>query len=157
MWVVLQRCLVCIIQTCNTQWCISMIQRKNFCWGKLKMKWVTATFAQNTRYPNDVVNLTRLPDSKVCGANMGHIWGWQDPSGSHVGPMNLAIWAGYIYIYSKCHMIAKTTKQMNMKWHIWISLNTYHVMIIFSLWQCNNAMWMHFWHDTVNYTEHSDI
>ena len=33
------------------------------------------------------------PDSKVHGANMGPIWGRQDPGGPHVGPMNLAIWA----------------------------------------------------------------
>ena len=32
------------------------------------------------------------PDRKVHGANMGPIWGRQDPGGSHVGPMNLAIW-----------------------------------------------------------------
>ena len=33
------------------------------------------------------------PDNKVHGANMGPIWGRQDPSGPHVGPMNFAIWA----------------------------------------------------------------
>ena len=32
------------------------------------------------------------PDSKVHGANMGPIWGQQDPGGPHVGPMSLAIW-----------------------------------------------------------------
>ena len=32
------------------------------------------------------------PASKVHGANMGPIWGRQDPVGPHVGPMNLAIW-----------------------------------------------------------------
>ena len=32
------------------------------------------------------------PESKVYGANMGPTWGRQDPGGSHVGPMNLAIW-----------------------------------------------------------------
>ena len=32
------------------------------------------------------------PDSKVHGANMGPIWGRQDPGGTHVGPMNFAIW-----------------------------------------------------------------
>ena len=32
------------------------------------------------------------PDSKIHGANIGPIWGRQDPGGSHVGPMNLAIW-----------------------------------------------------------------
>ena len=31
------------------------------------------------------------PDSKVHGANMGPIWGRQDPGGPHVGLMNLAI------------------------------------------------------------------
>ena len=35
------------------------------------------------------------PDSKVHGANMGPIWGWQGPGGPHVGPMNFAIWVSY--------------------------------------------------------------
>ena len=33
-----------------------------------------------------------IPDSKVHGANMGPIWGRQDPGGPHVGLMNFAIW-----------------------------------------------------------------
>ena len=33
-----------------------------------------------------------IPDSKVHGANMGPIWGRQDPGGPHVGPMDFAIW-----------------------------------------------------------------
>ena len=33
-------------------------------------------------------------DSKVYGANMGPIWGRQDPGGPHVGPMNLACYLG---------------------------------------------------------------
>ena len=33
------------------------------------------------------------PDSKIHRANMGPIWGRQDPGGPHVGPMNFAIWA----------------------------------------------------------------
>ena len=33
-----------------------------------------------------------IPDSKVHGANMVPIWGRQGPGGSHVGPMNFAIW-----------------------------------------------------------------
>ena len=32
------------------------------------------------------------PDNKVHGANMGPIWGRQDPGGPHVDPMNFAIW-----------------------------------------------------------------
>ena len=33
-----------------------------------------------------------IPAAKVHRANMGPIWGRQDPGGSHVGPINLAIW-----------------------------------------------------------------
>ena len=35
------------------------------------------------------------PDSKVHGANMGPIWGRQDPDGPHVG------YLGESYIYSR--------------------------------------------------------
>ena len=37
------------------------------------------------------------PHSKFHGANMWPIWGRQDPGGPHVGPMNFAIWARFIY------------------------------------------------------------
>ena len=37
------------------------------------------------------------PDSKVHGASMGPIWGWQDPGGPHVGPMNLTIWEWHLF------------------------------------------------------------
>ena len=41
-----------------------------------------------------------IPDSKVHGANMGPIWGRQDPAGPHVGPMNFVIWyCFYIWAY----------------------------------------------------------
>ena len=36
------------------------------------------------------------PDSKIHGANMGTIWGRQDPGGPHVCPMNFAIW---VYLF----------------------------------------------------------
>ena len=36
------------------------------------------------------------PDGKVHGANMGPIWGRQDPGGPHVGPMTFAIWAATV-------------------------------------------------------------
>ena len=36
------------------------------------------------------------PDRKVHGANMGPIWGRQDPDGPHVGPMNFAIWEFFV-------------------------------------------------------------
>ena len=39
-----------------------------------------------------ISDLWTYPDSKVHRANMGPIWGRQDPAGPHVGPINLAIW-----------------------------------------------------------------
>ena len=39
-----------------------------------------------------------FPDSKVHGANMGPIWGRQDPGGTHVGPMNFAIWVALCWM-----------------------------------------------------------
>ena len=34
----------------------------------------------------------QVPDSKFRGANMGPIWGRQDPGGPHVGLKNFVIW-----------------------------------------------------------------
>ena len=41
--------------------------------------------------------ITIIPDNKVLGANMGPIWGRQDPDGSHVGRVNFAIGDFYIH------------------------------------------------------------
>ena len=58
-----------------------------------------------------------VPDSKVHGANMGPIWGRQDPGGSRVGPMNLAIW-GVI----KFRVVSR---RISFLWSvIWISIQT---------------------------------
>ena len=38
-----------------------------------------------------VCHLKNDPDSKVHVANMGPIWGRQDPGGPHIGPMNFAV------------------------------------------------------------------
>ena len=47
------------------------------------------------KYRKKIIEVSHdLPGSKVHGANMGPIWGRQDPGGPHVGPMNFAIWAG---------------------------------------------------------------
>ena len=42
-----------------------------------------------------------FPDSKVHGANMGPIWGQQDPGGPHVGPMNFVVWVVLHMLYHK--------------------------------------------------------
>ena len=38
------------------------------------------------------------PDSKVHGAYMGPTWGWQNPGGPNVGPMNFAIRDAYVIL-----------------------------------------------------------
>ena len=40
------------------------------------------------------------PHSKVHGANMGPTWVLSAPDGPHVGPMNLAIWQGFSWIFA---------------------------------------------------------
>ena len=47
--------------------------------------WWRLCITDATSSPNDD------PDNNVHGANMGPIWGRQDPGGPHVGPMNFAI------------------------------------------------------------------
>ena len=48
------------------------------------------------------------PDSKVHEANMGSIWGRQDPDGPHVDPMNFAIWVRVLF--------AMATTTQNIDW-----------------------------------------
>ena len=55
-----------------------------------------------------------IPDNKVYGANMGPIWGRQDPGGPHVGPMKLAIWDLSMLIH--VHLMP-----MKQHWIPWIS------------------------------------
>ena len=51
------------------------------------------------------------PDSKVRGANMGPIWSRQDPGGSHVGPINFAI---YVYWFKNNSLEANPTVFQSM-------------------------------------------
>ena len=68
-----------------------------------------------------IINVWYLdsPDSKVRGANMGPIWGRQDPGGPNVGPMNIAIWEDW---------------SQETRWHLLHDGNIIycdHVLIIF--------------------------
>ena len=65
----------------------------------------------------------RDPDSKVHGANMGPIWGRQDPGGPHVGPITFAIWEMlentpiFLFFFSKsctCTFWTKSCFTLNM-------------------------------------------
>ena len=65
------------------QWWIS----RDFCF--------TSAFL-GLKYTNVTITIA---DRKIHGANMGPIWGRQDPGGPHVGPMSFAFWELYIYTY----------------------------------------------------------
>ena len=44
------------------------------------------------------LHVSRFPDSKVHGANMGSIWVRQDPGGPHICPMNFASWVVPLWV-----------------------------------------------------------
>ena len=75
------------------------------------------------------------PDSKVHGANMGHIWGRQDPGGPHVDPMNFAIWVIY-------HRSAHILRHFQCYWswyQPWQCISRYfHMTGLFTMSQCAN-------------------
>ena len=70
--------------------------------------------------------LVKSPNSKVHEANMGPIWGRQDPGGPHVGPMNFAIWGRFFANHSNtvAFFLGRNyknrkmdfTKQLVIKW-----------------------------------------
>ena len=65
------------------------------------------------------------PDNKVHGANMGPIWGRQDPGGPHVGPVNFAVWAVHLsagITWSKIIDVACTFAVNDMEYKL--GLNT---------------------------------
>ena len=68
--------------------------------------------------------LQTTPDSKVHGANMGPIWGREDPGGPHVGPMNLAIWDTFKDIFLKQIWWTWTKKSLQSLWFIYVIIRS---------------------------------
>ena len=87
-----------------------------------------------------------VPDSKVHGAYMGPTWGRQDPGGSHVGPMNLAIW-GIIAVDALDPSVARTSTAINLTvLDLCIPLcDTKVVSYNFSMWYA--LQWRHYERD----------
>ena len=72
-----------------------------------------------------------IPDSKDQGANMGPLWGGQDPGGPHVVPMNFAIWDDYstlVQIMDWCHQAASLTLT-NVHQVLWRRMTTLILII----------------------------
>ena len=60
----------------------------------LVLIWEKPTVVFHPQWTHDIeldYYIMNYPDIKVHGANMGPIWGRQDPGGPHIGPMNFAI------------------------------------------------------------------
>ena len=68
------------------------------------------SFRPDDAYSSALVHT--IPDSKVHGANMGPIWGRQDPGGPHVGPMTFAIWDGLTLV--RCQNIFRTNADIDV-------------------------------------------
>ena len=64
-----------------------------------------------------------IPDSKVHGANMGPIWGQQDPGGPHVDPTNFVILDIYFTVgIPKLNVNDSLTNHgINGYFHLWKS------------------------------------
>ena len=79
-------------KTQNSYWIWIMIVNSQ------KGPWALIQQARSVRHDSHIElvlcshNRVIYLDSKVHGANMGPIWGRQDPGGPHDGPMNFAIW-----------------------------------------------------------------
>ena len=94
------------------------------------------------------------PDSKVHEANMRPIWGWQDPGGPHVGPMNFAIWVSsrlrgsirtcllFRLHYGYCVTVPVPVKY---SWRIWVKLDSSNhkkTQWVFGMY-CKCSWWFH--------------
>ena len=56
------------------------------------LRWHTPSLHESLSHTS--LGAFRVPDSKVHGANMGPVWGRQDPGGPHVDPWTL--WSGMV-------------------------------------------------------------
>ena len=85
----------------------------------------------------------QVPDSENHGANVGPIWGWQDPGGPHVGPMNSAIW-GIVHCTHKIYFAlageiwAVFCKGIDGTWPCYNKTTLYLTMLILDAMLCLN-------------------
>ena len=82
-----------------------------------------------------------FPDSKVHGANMGPIWGRQDPSGPHVGPMNFAIWVVSQFILGVIHvcLMPPGVYFINIRIFFVLAINVLYTISHYTVPSCNDT------------------
>ena len=96
--------------------------------------WVHCVICMLFSHFNAACSIVLYPDSKVHGANMGPIWGRQDPDWLHIGPMKIAIW---IYTMLQFGVDCKLNEFVRITWipdknNLWSNSNWSKV-----LWQSN--------------------
>ena len=72
-----------------------------------------------------------LPDSKYHGANMGPIWGRQDPCGPHVGSTKFAI-CGFLFSFTEIQHTGFPSDDLIWRVNYAGSLNEIHVTNLIS-------------------------
>ena len=97
--------------------------------GLDRMPLLSLLYSMSCYISSTYERMSTIPDSKVHGANMGRIWGQQDPGGPHVGPMNVVIW-DTIGLGHSCYLTYISTQ--GIEYHkpeitpSWISLLASH-------------------------------
>ena len=74
------------------------------------------------QYHGILDHIVTKPNYTLIARFMGPIWGWQDPGGPHVGPMNFAIWGIFTYrcttpthpYYRKNHIVLQMYKKLSI-------------------------------------------
>ena len=96
-----RKCFHLMTSSCFTQINVTSLTRG---WSYNCPSTSEVTLGNMDKSPWFIMKWYYHPDNKVHGANMGPIWGRQDPGGPHVGPMNFAIWTHQI----KCNKSVRT-------------------------------------------------
>ena len=71
-----------------------------------------------------------FPDSKVHGANMGPIWGRQDPGGPHVSPVNFAIWVALRHFDGMHFKVSDVSEVYGVWWKMKCYTNRRQMMTV---------------------------
>ena len=71
-----------------------------------------------------------IPDSKVYGACIGPTWARQDPSGPHVGPMNLVIWDNVSQLGRYRHDASSMASMPVRFWHVAARVCMAYLMVV---------------------------
>ena len=101
-----------------------MLGRVYYYLNELHLKLYTEMTNEKKSYLLQIDN----PDSKICGAHMGPIWGRQEPGGPHVSPMNFAIWECIQHFWSYQWLVLDCSTPQFMHWkmcHIALNIRSY--------------------------------